>query len=131
MGRITRAGNPFVRAVLRSPLHGLLSRTLILVTYTGRRTGRKRSVPVAYAPDRGRLVVLVAEPQRKAWWRNFEGEGRRASICRRGERLEAHGQVLRDPERLDGARGAYLKRFPRAAAAAEDGVFVEFARVPR
>jgi deazaflavin-dependent oxidoreductase (nitroreductase family) len=129
MGRILqRAGNPFVRLILRSPLHSLLSRTLILVTYTGRRTGQERSLPVMYAPDGGRLVVLAGEPERKAWWRNFEGAGRSAHVCRRGKRIEVHGQVVRDPGRLDGVRAAYVKRFPSAREAAERGVFVEFTR---
>jgi hypothetical protein len=35
------AMNPFVRLLLRSPLHFVLSDTLLLLTYTGRTSGRR------------------------------------------------------------------------------------------
>ena len=41
--------NPFVKAVLRSPVHRLLSGSLVLLTYTGRRSGRRYTLPVMYA----------------------------------------------------------------------------------
>ncbi len=43
-------GNPFVRALLRSRLHGLLSGSLLLVTYTGRKTGRTFAIRARARP---------------------------------------------------------------------------------
>ena len=40
--------NPIMRTLLRSPLHGLLSDSLMLITYTGRRSQRKFTTPVRY-----------------------------------------------------------------------------------
>ena len=52
-----RASDVVVRKVLRSPLHGLLSRRLLIVTVTGRKTGRRYSNPVGYAQHDGALSV--------------------------------------------------------------------------
>jgi hypothetical protein len=43
---ILRAVNPLMKAVLRSPLHRLLSGKLMLLTMTGRKSGRTYTLPV-------------------------------------------------------------------------------------
>jgi hypothetical protein len=40
--------NPLARRLLRSPLHGLASGRLALITYTGRHSGRRYTIPVGY-----------------------------------------------------------------------------------
>jgi hypothetical protein len=35
-----------MRALLRSPLHGLLSGMLMLLSYTGRKSGRTYTIPI-------------------------------------------------------------------------------------
>ena len=63
--------NPLVTAVLRSPFHWLLSFGLMLVTITGRRTGRRYTIPVGYQRHGDILTILVSEAPKKQWWRNF------------------------------------------------------------
>jgi hypothetical protein len=41
-------GNDFMSWFLRSPLHGLLSNGMMLLTVTGRKTGKKYTTPVGY-----------------------------------------------------------------------------------
>lgn len=62
--------NPLIKAVLRSPAHRLLSGKLMLLTMTGRRSGRTITVPVGRIeqPD-GSLVVSAAG----AWRHNLRG----------------------------------------------------------
>lgn len=54
IGALARAHlvNPAVRAVLRSRGHRLLSGNLLLLDYTGRRTGHRFILPVATQPTR-------------------------------------------------------------------------------
>jgi hypothetical protein len=68
---VNRAINPLVRAVLRSPAHGLLSSHLALITVTGRRSGRTFTFPVGYHGGGDRLTIGVDWPERKRWWRNL------------------------------------------------------------
>lgn len=56
--------NPALRILLRSPLHGLVSDRVMLVTYTGRRTGRQYTIPVLYREGGDRLWVKVGQPER-------------------------------------------------------------------
>lgn len=67
--------NSVIVAVLRSPLHWLLSAGLILITVTGRRTGRRYTIPVGCQPHDGQLIVMVSKARRKNWWRNYEASG--------------------------------------------------------
>lgn len=64
--------NPLVVAVLRSPFHWLLSYGLMLITLTGRRSGRAYTIPVGYQKDGDVITVLASEAPSKHWWRNFQ-----------------------------------------------------------
>lgn len=66
--------NPIVALLLRSPLHALVSGSIMLITYTGQKSGRKYSIPVSYVPAGGAL--LVVSPRERVWWRNLRPEGR-------------------------------------------------------
>ena len=53
-------GNFLVGGVLRSPMHRVMSQSLLLLTFHGHRTGKEYTFPVAYTrfgPDE--LVVLA------------------------------------------------------------------------
>jgi hypothetical protein len=57
-----RAINPIICALLRSPLHRLLSEQMLLLTYAGRRSGRRFTLPLGYArlePVSRRVSSLV------------------------------------------------------------------------
>ena len=67
--------NRVVDVVLRSRFHWLLSRGLILITVTGRRTGRRYTIPVGYLETSDAVVVLVGDAPAKTWWRNYTQPG--------------------------------------------------------
>jgi deazaflavin-dependent oxidoreductase (nitroreductase family) len=79
--------NPLVRALLRSPLHPLLSRRLLLLRVSGRRSGRTLEVPVGYADDGSEVLVTVGAPEHKQWWRNIDDSTRVTVVLRGHERL--------------------------------------------
>jgi deazaflavin-dependent oxidoreductase (nitroreductase family) len=76
--------NPFVRALLNSPLHGVMSGRTLLLTFTGRKTGHEYTTPISYACD-GRTLTLITSRQRE-WWHNLEGGAK--------VRLRLRGKVL-------------------------------------
>ena len=65
---LNRFVNPIVRAILRSPLHGVLSGRLLLLTYT-RGNGETRTIPVGYALDGQTVRIAVGAAEHKRWWR--------------------------------------------------------------
>jgi len=88
MNPIFRTINFTLGAILRSPLHRLISRTLMLITVTGRRSGRPYTVPVSYQLlDRD---VRIVSERRDRWWRNLRG-GAQVTLYLQGH--EVHGQA--------------------------------------
>ncbi|WP_132993588.1 nitroreductase/quinone reductase family protein [Gordonia zhaorongruii] len=80
--RVAKAVNTLVTPMLSAPVVGpFLGRSMTEITYTGRRSGRQIMLPVAYRM-RGddEVVIGVAMPDRKSWWRNFEGDPQPVSI---------------------------------------------------
>ncbi|HET9889537.1 MAG TPA: nitroreductase/quinone reductase family protein [Mycobacterium sp.] len=53
----------------------LINRNITMLTYTGRRSGRTYSIPVAYRRSGGDIVISVNMPDAKTWWRNFLDAG--------------------------------------------------------
>jgi len=73
--RVMTRLNPLIVGLLRSPLHRIASSGLLVLTVTGRRTGRRYSIPLGYQPlSKDRLVILVSKARRKQWWRNYIDE---------------------------------------------------------
>ena len=101
-----RWNRPMV-AILRSPLHWLLSRRLLVVTSRGRVSGRPLAFPVGYVADGDGWLAVVAEHEHKQWWRNVEADPDVGLTVRR-TRVPAVARVLRPS---DGAE--HLEAFRR------------------
>ena len=72
-----------------------ISRHLTVVTYTGRRSGRSFSTPVAYRREGDVVTIAVAFPDAKNWWRNFTGNGGRIALELDGTNQEGHAVARR------------------------------------
>ena len=109
--------NPIVRAVLCSRAHRLLSGNLLLLDYTGRRTGHRYVLPVGYAPAStgSDLIVVVGQHARKAWWRNFDAQPQQVTVRLSGHPAQASARLLKvGTDEHAKAVGAYETRRPRA-----------------
>jgi hypothetical protein len=65
--------NAVMRVLLRSPLHGLRSAHIILLEFTGRRSGRRYRMPVSYWERRDAEVVCLTSTAWSRWWVNLDG----------------------------------------------------------
>jgi hypothetical protein len=83
-------GNPFVAAVLRSPLHRMMSGRVMLITVRGRKTGREYTTPVEYKQTETGLEIS-SRPER-TWWRNT-GDGAPVRALVRGKWLEGEASA--------------------------------------
>lgn len=59
--------NSAMKHILRSPVHSLVSKTVLLITFTGRKSGRTFSTPVSYSQT-GREVTIFTHA---SWWKNL------------------------------------------------------------
>lgn len=117
MRRVVAAGghdtaNQVIPALLRTPvLHRLVSGSLMLVTFTGRKTGRRFSTPVTCArTDDGVLFFSNAR-----WWTNLRG-GVQVSLRLRGREVVGVAEPVEDQEIVAREAAAFLSRHGVRAA---------------
>jgi len=92
MVSLARFGNAFPTLILRSPLHGLMSRRYAIIEFTGRKSGRRYTAPVAYLLDGDRILLSTDS----GWRRNLVG-GAPVQLLLRGRKVAGSGTVLADP----------------------------------
>jgi deazaflavin-dependent oxidoreductase (nitroreductase family) len=83
--------NPVVGAVLRSPLHSMMSGRLILLTFTGRKSGKFYTLPVGYLQEENRLYIFT----HSSWWKNLRG-GAQVTVQLRGESVQGKADIVED-----------------------------------
>ncbi|HEY1843116.1 MAG TPA: hypothetical protein VGG53_23375 [Mycobacterium sp.] len=102
VGRLLMRAAPLfnapITAIATSPRLGAgLRRNIALITYTGRRSGRTFSIPVAYRRRGDENIDIVANlPDAKTWWRNFVGDGGPISLTLDGAERAGHAVAHRD-----------------------------------
>lgn len=99
--------NPVMRRLLRSPLHGLVSGSLVLITVTGRKSGREYTTPVGYEQRQDTLFITSQTDRR--WWTNVRG-GATVEVRLRGERRSGVATVIEDDEAVTDYVQAYIER---------------------
>jgi len=106
--------NPIMRLLLRSSIHFILSKSLMLITFTGRNSGHQFTTPVRYFRD-GETVRCFTSAENQ-WWRNLRGG---ADVVLRIEGRDApyHATAVEnDPEEVKKRLRHYLGLFPQDAA---------------
>lgn len=84
--------NRVMALLLCSPLHFLASDSIMLVRFTGRRSGARRATPVRYLREgESRLVCLTS--RRTAWWHNFR-EAASVELQLAGRRVSATAEAI-------------------------------------
>jgi hypothetical protein len=107
---IFRVVNVPMRAVLSLPFPTPLSRNLMLVRYTGRKSGRVYRQPLSYARDGEALLT----PGGGRWTLNMEG-GRPVRIRLRGRDVPARPELVREPGEVERLLDVIVRENPPAA----------------
>ncbi len=106
--KLAKVVNPIIKALLRSPLHRLVSKHLMLLTFEGRKTGRTYSVVVGRHEVDGTLVVPTGTMGRR-WRLNFRG-GTPVVVTIEGRHLRGRGELVEDPEKVARIHRLLLER---------------------
>ena len=102
--------NPIVRWLLRSPLHGLMSGSTMLITFYGHKSGKAYTTPVNYVWDDHTLLVVSRTD--RLWWRNLRG-GAPVTVYVRAQRLNGIGQVFEGEKAVEeGGLLTMLRKVP-------------------
>ncbi len=103
--------NPMISTVLRYPLHGMLSRSIMLITMTGRKSGKTITTPVRYV-RRGDMILCFTVKDIR-WWHNLRG-GAEVSLLIQRKTSAYHACVLEnDMDRVLDHLRYYFAKFPR------------------
>ena len=105
-------GNDFMSWVLRSPLHGMLSDGMLLITVTGSKTGKKYTLPVGYYRENGFLWVITSRD--RTWWKNLRG-GAEVGLLLKRKPVTAIAEPDLDEKSVEARMVEYIKHAPQAA----------------
>lgn len=59
--------NQAMKLVLRSPVHGMVSKSVLLITFTGRKSGKTYTTPVSYSQTGDQIYIFT----HAGWWKNL------------------------------------------------------------
>lgn len=108
--RIMRAVNVPMRVIVGLPIPTPLSGNLMLVRYTGRKSGKNYRQPVSYVRD-GEMLLT---PGGGRWALNFTGGGP-ATLRLRGRDTPATAELVSEPAEVERLLGVITSKNPRAA----------------
>lgn len=67
----------------------------MLISYTGRRTGRRITIPVSYRMSGSEISMTVGQHSQKQWWRNL-ATASPVELQLRGRRVLARARAVQD-----------------------------------
>jgi F420H(2)-dependent quinone reductase len=122
---LVKMGNPVVRLLLGSPLHGMFDDSFLVLHLTGRKTGRRYDIPVGYVDTEGKLTVVTV-----ARWRvNLRG-GADVEVTLRGCLRPMHALLDEDPASVAVSYQAMIDRIGWTKAQRQLGISLPGGRVP-
>lgn len=104
--------NPILLWLLRSPFHKLVSGNMMVLTCTGRKSGKAYTLPVSYAQTGDTL--WVTSQRKRTWWRNLRG-GAPVRLVLRGQTCAGRAEALEETQAVAAALSGYYAALPAAA----------------
>jgi hypothetical protein len=104
--------DPMMTWLLKTPLHGFVSKSVMLVGVSGRKSGRRISTPANYVRDGNTLWVISW--RERTWWRNLRG-GANVRVLLGGKNMEGSGQVFEEKDVVAQNLFDYYRKVPKAA----------------
>ena len=89
---LLRAMNPLLRFMLRTPVMGSMRKAMMVLSFTGRKSGRRYSIPVSAHLISNELYALAGAP----WRLNFRG-GAPVEVLYDGKTTTMRGELIEDP----------------------------------
>ncbi len=83
--------NPITTLIAASPFHFLISNNILVLKFSGHRTGRRYAIPVSYHEDRAGILNCLTESS-NIWWRNLRFLDV-IKVCYKGKLIEAQTSI--------------------------------------
>jgi len=100
-----------MKFVLRSPVHTIVSKTLLLITFTGRKSGKTYTTPVSYSQNGDQVFIFT----HAKWWKNLQG-GAPVTLNIRGREFQGQAEpVAEDKGAIAAGLSSHLSKVPSDA----------------
>jgi deazaflavin-dependent oxidoreductase (nitroreductase family) len=100
--------NKTMKLILRSPLHGLISKYILLITFTGRKSGKTYTTPVSYSQQEDQVIIFT----HANWWKNLRG-GAPVTLRIRGREFQGLAEpVVEDKQTIAARLMEHLRKSP-------------------
>lgn len=100
-----------MKLLLHSPLHGMVSKTVLLITFRGRKSGKTYTTPVDYSQDGDQVTIFT----HANWWKNLRG-GAPVTLYIRGRELQGLAEpVAEDQAAIADGLSQHLRKVPSDA----------------
>jgi hypothetical protein len=97
--------NRLMSAMLRSPLHRVASRSVMLITFTGRKSGKIYTTPISYACEEDVVTAFTSAK----WSRNLVG-GAPVTLNIKNKDYQGTADVVDDKEAVAEALRTFLNQ---------------------
>lgn len=109
--RIPPFVNDTMKLVLRSPLHVVISHTILLITFAGRQSGKTYTTPVCYSQYGNEVHVFT----HATWWKNLRC-GTPVTLRLQGRDVRGQAEpVAEDKQAVAAGLMAHLRKVPSDA----------------
>lgn len=105
--RLMRVMNVVPRVLLRTPLHRAMSGSVLLLTFSGRRSGKRYTTPMSYVREGDEIFMSTEAP----WWRNLEG-GVEVAVRMRGKVLSGIAESVTDEDEVVEGLKTIVRLYP-------------------
>jgi deazaflavin-dependent oxidoreductase (nitroreductase family) len=103
--------NSAMKFMLRSPVHTMVSKTVLLITFTGRKSGKSYSTPVSYSQSGDQVSIFT----HANWWKNLRSSPS-ITLRIRGRELQGLAEpVIEDKQAIAAGLAAHLRKVPSDA----------------
>ena len=103
--------NDAMKFVLRSPVHKMVSKFTLLITFTGRKSGKSYTTPVSYSRYDNQVYIFT----HANWWKNLCGGATVTLIIQGQERQGFAEPITEDKETIATWLAAHLRDVPSDA----------------
>lgn len=117
-------GNPFL-GWLASRSRGKLGEQILVLHFTGRKTGKSYATPVGYRRVDGRLALVTSSK----WRHNFRG-GADVKVTVKGETIPARAELLSDPTEVASIYERFVDEIGWEKAGRQLGIRINAGRRP-
>jgi deazaflavin-dependent oxidoreductase (nitroreductase family) len=103
--------NQAMKFVLRSPVHGIISKSILLITFTGRKSGKSYTTPVSYTQSGDQVTIFT----HANWWKNLNSRAL-VTLRIRGQELRGLAEpIFEDEQAIASELARHLRKVPSDA----------------